>query len=164
MRLSLDAAHALALGALTRAGVSPANAEFVATALVAAEADGLASHGLSRVPAYADQAKAGKVNGTVEPLVRTTGTGAVMVDARDGFAFPPSPPALRAPKRWRRVRASSASASRTRITPAWSAITSSRWPSVDWWRWRWAIRRRASRRGRRQGAVRHQPDRVRLPT
>jgi (2R)-3-sulfolactate dehydrogenase (NADP+) len=88
MRLSLDAAHALALGALTRANVAPKNAETVAKALVAAEADGLASHGLSRVPAYADQSWAGKVDGQAVPQIRKTGTGAIMVDARDGFAFP----------------------------------------------------------------------------
>jgi (2R)-3-sulfolactate dehydrogenase (NADP+) len=88
MQLSLDAAHALALGALARAGVVPKNAEFVAKALVAAEADGLASHGLSRVPAYADQSLAGKVDGKAVPEVRKTASGAVMVDARDGFAFP----------------------------------------------------------------------------
>ena len=88
MHLSLDAAHALALGALTRAGVTPPNAAFVAKALVAAEADGLASHGLSRVPAYADQSMAGKVDGQAVPEVRKTASGAVMVDARDGFAFP----------------------------------------------------------------------------
>jgi (2R)-3-sulfolactate dehydrogenase (NADP+) len=86
--LSLADAHALAVDVLTAAGVSQANAEAVAKALVAAEADGLAGHGLSRLPAYADQARAGKVDGKAEPALREAAAAALMVDARDGFAFP----------------------------------------------------------------------------
>ncbi len=87
-RLSLMAARDLASRVLRAANVSEANAASVAKALVAAEADGLSSHGLSRLPAYADQAKAGKVDGHAVPGVRETAPGAVQVDARDGFAFP----------------------------------------------------------------------------
>lgn len=86
--LALSAAHDLALRVLITAGTLPANAEAVALALVAAEADGLASHGLSRLPAYADQVRAGKVDGSAVPEIRRTAPSAVMVDARDGFAFP----------------------------------------------------------------------------
>ena len=52
-RLSLSEAEALVAGALTRARTSEENAGSVARALVAAEADGLKGHGLSRVPGYA---------------------------------------------------------------------------------------------------------------
>jgi (2R)-3-sulfolactate dehydrogenase (NADP+) len=86
--ISLAEAHALAARALVAAGTSPANAEAVADALVAAEADGLASHGLSRVAAYADQAKAGKVAGQAVPEPRAGTRGALFVDAKDGFAYP----------------------------------------------------------------------------
>jgi (2R)-3-sulfolactate dehydrogenase (NADP+) len=86
--LPLAEAHTLAVAVLTAAGVAPANAEFVAKALVAAEADGLAGHGLSRLPAYADQARAGKVDGKAEPTMREPAAAALMVDAKDGFAFP----------------------------------------------------------------------------
>jgi (2R)-3-sulfolactate dehydrogenase (NADP+) len=86
--LSLPDAHALAVDVLTAAGVARANAEAVAKALVAAEADGLAGHGLSRLPAYADQASAGKVDGKAEPALREQAAAALMVDAKDGFAFP----------------------------------------------------------------------------
>lgn len=86
--LSLSKAHELAVRVLAAAGVTRDNAESVAKALVAAEADGLASHGLSRLPAYADQAKAGKVDGKAAPQATETAPGALMVDARDGFAFP----------------------------------------------------------------------------
>ena len=88
MRLTLEAAEALATQALSAAGTSPANAASVASALVAAEADGQAGHGLSRVPAYADQVKAGKVKGDATPSLRVTGPASLMVDAQDGFAYP----------------------------------------------------------------------------
>ena len=86
--LSLAEAHALAVSVLTVAGVAQPNADAVAKALVAAEADGLAGHGLSRLPAYAEQARAGKVDGKAEPVLRESAAAALMVDARDGFAFP----------------------------------------------------------------------------
>ena len=63
-------------------------ASCVARALVAADADGLPSHGVSRVPFYAAQARAGKVDGRARPSLTQPRTGAVRVDARDGFAFP----------------------------------------------------------------------------
>jgi (2R)-3-sulfolactate dehydrogenase (NADP+) len=87
-KLSLMAARDLAQRVLCAAGVSEDNALVVAKALVAAEADGLASHGLSRLPAYADQAKAGKVDGNAKATLTETAPGALCVDARDGFAFP----------------------------------------------------------------------------
>ena len=86
--LSLPQAQQLAVDVLTAAGVAPANAEYVARALVAAEADGQAGHGLSRLAAYTDQARAGKVDGKAEPVLTETAPAALLVDARDGFAFP----------------------------------------------------------------------------
>jgi (2R)-3-sulfolactate dehydrogenase (NADP+) len=86
--LSLVQAHGLAVRALVAAGATVENAEAVARALVAAEADGLAGHGLSRVPAYADQAVAGKVDGRASPRLRQTAPAVLNVDAADGFAFP----------------------------------------------------------------------------
>ncbi|MBV8537678.1 MAG: Ldh family oxidoreductase [Alphaproteobacteria bacterium] len=86
--LSLMAAREIARRVLQAAGTAPANAESVARALVAAEADGLASHGLSRLPAYADQAKAGKVVGDAVAVLTETAPGALKVDAKCGFAFP----------------------------------------------------------------------------
>jgi (2R)-3-sulfolactate dehydrogenase (NADP+) len=86
--LSIAEATALAAAALQAAGTSPENARIVAEALVAAEADGLGSHGLSRVPAYADQAGSGKVQGAAVPMLETPTPAVVRVDAKDGFAFP----------------------------------------------------------------------------
>ncbi len=88
MKVALPELHRLAAAALCAANTSPENAAAVADALVAAEADGIASHGLSRVPFYADQARSGKVDGQARPVVTTPATAAVVVDACHGFAFP----------------------------------------------------------------------------
>lgn len=73
---------------LTRHETAPANAASVAAALVAAQIDGHAGHGLSRLPAYAAQAKSGKVAGHAVPTAVPAGAAAIRVDAGHGFAFP----------------------------------------------------------------------------
>ncbi|MFQ5936121.1 MAG: Ldh family oxidoreductase [Acidiferrobacterales bacterium] len=78
----------LATQALVAANTSQENARVVAKALVAADADGLSSHGVSRIPFYADQSLAGKVDGRATPALNVTARAAVCVDARDGFAYP----------------------------------------------------------------------------
>ena len=65
--LTLAEAEALVADALVRCRTSEPNARSVARALVAAEADGLKGHGLSRVATYAAQAKVGKVDGFATP-------------------------------------------------------------------------------------------------
>jgi (2R)-3-sulfolactate dehydrogenase (NADP+) len=84
----LDHLRTLAAAVLERAKTRSDNARIVAEALIAAEADGLGSHGLSRLPAYADQALAGKVDGFARPTVESAGPAAIRVDAATGFAFP----------------------------------------------------------------------------
>ena len=86
--LTLEALHDLAVEVLCASRTSRDNATAVAEALVAAEADGLAGHGASRLPSYADQAVAGKVDGFATPGLSETATAAVRVDARNGFAYP----------------------------------------------------------------------------
>jgi (2R)-3-sulfolactate dehydrogenase (NADP+) len=86
--LTLVQAEKLVAGALVRCRTSWENAAIVARALVAAEADGLKGHGLSRVPSYAAQAKVGKVDGLATPAVERRRPGAAVVDAANGFAFP----------------------------------------------------------------------------
>ena len=61
--LTLVQAEGLVVRTLTRCRTSIDNARSVARALVAAEADGLKGHGLSRVPTYAAQAKVRKIDG-----------------------------------------------------------------------------------------------------
>jgi (2R)-3-sulfolactate dehydrogenase (NADP+) len=87
-RLSLAAAEALARDAFIRANTAPDTAACVARALIAAEADGQPAHGLVRVPTYAAQAKAGKVDGHARPTAELTRPGSLLVDAHFGFAYP----------------------------------------------------------------------------
>lgn len=86
--LTLAQAESFVAAALMRCKTSAANAAIVARALVAAEADGLKGHGLSRVPSYAAQAKIGKVNGQVQPRIEHVTPALIRVDAGFGFAYP----------------------------------------------------------------------------
>lgn len=86
--LSLREAEELVVQTLAHARTSDANARSVARALVAAEADGLKGHGLSRVPSYAAQAKVGKVDGFAKPQLAWARPGQFAVDAANGFAYP----------------------------------------------------------------------------
>ena len=86
--LPLPALHALLKEVLLAHDTSEANAEQVAAALVAAEADGQAGHGASRVPSYAAQSRSGKVDGHAVPKLSKVAAAALRVDARGGFAFP----------------------------------------------------------------------------
>ena len=87
-RLRLDELHTLIVDILIAHHTARGNAERVARALVAAEADGQKGHGASRAPSYAAQARSGKVDGHAVPeAIRLTDTAAV-IDARDGFAYP----------------------------------------------------------------------------
>ncbi len=59
-----------------------------ASALVYADARGLASHGVARVAQYATHLANGRADGTAQPeIVRAKG-GAVLIDARCGLALP----------------------------------------------------------------------------
>lgn len=78
----------LIIAALAKAGASPAQASATATALVAAEASGLPSHGLSRVTMYVAHLKAGRVLGDAVPMIQNQRASAVLIDAGNGFAFP----------------------------------------------------------------------------
>ena len=86
--IRLDALQDLASRALGRAGANPAMATTTAHALVYADARGLASHGVSRVPQYATHLKNGRADGTAQPLVLCGKGGAMLIDARCGLAFP----------------------------------------------------------------------------
>lgn len=94
--LRLDEAEDLAAAALEASGTSSGNARATARALVAAEADGQAGHGLSRVASYALHARCGKVDGRAVPRVERAGAAALRVDAGQGFAYPAVDAALAA--------------------------------------------------------------------
>jgi (2R)-3-sulfolactate dehydrogenase (NADP+) len=86
--LTVGEAHAMIAGALTASDTSIENADAVARALVGAELVGQGGHGLRRVPAYAAQARAGKVKGHAVPRAERVRPGAVKIDAGFGFAYP----------------------------------------------------------------------------
>jgi (2R)-3-sulfolactate dehydrogenase (NADP+) len=88
--ITINAAEleALIAAALVASNTSAANARSVARALAQAEIDGQKGHGLSRVPIYAAQARAGKVDGHAIPQARQTRPGSLMIDVANGFVFP----------------------------------------------------------------------------
>lgn len=73
--------------ALERSGATPAMAAATAAALVAAELDGIPSHGASRIPQYCGHVKNGRATGTAVPKVVRERGGACLVDAGGGLAF-----------------------------------------------------------------------------
>ena len=79
---------ALATRALAHAGANPAMAAVTARALVAADAQGLPSHGVARITQYAAHLRNGRADGTATPEVVASRGGALLVDARCGLAFP----------------------------------------------------------------------------
>ncbi len=86
--MTLPAAIDQVAGQFVAAGVSEANARSVARALVAAEADGLKGHGLSRVPTYLAMVRSGKIDGRAEPRAERPKPAVIAIDALDGFAYP----------------------------------------------------------------------------
>lgn len=88
LRLSLDEARAYAARALETFGAEAGNAAITARALVAAEADGLGSHGLTRLPSYSAMVSAGKIDGHARPVSRRAAPSVLVVDAGNGFAYP----------------------------------------------------------------------------
>ncbi len=88
LTLGIDELRTLAADALSASGIASEHARCVADALVAADADGIASHGVSRIPFYADQARSGKVDGYAVPICTSPKNAVVAVDAGNGFAYP----------------------------------------------------------------------------
>ncbi len=88
MLTTYEEINSLVQSALIHAGASPSQAQATAQALVIAEASGLPSHGLSRVSMYVSHLKAGRVIGNAEPVIKNQRPSAVLIDARNGFAFP----------------------------------------------------------------------------
>ena len=86
--LSIEDATRLATRALRKAGAGEAMAASTARALVRAEAQGLASHGLSRVLQYATHLQNGRADGNALPAVVRHKGAALLVDAKQGLAFP----------------------------------------------------------------------------
>jgi (2R)-3-sulfolactate dehydrogenase (NADP+) len=88
MMVSAEELRGLVAAALRRAGANEAMAAATARALVLAEAQGIGSHGLSRVAQYATHLRNGRVDGAALPRVLRGKGGAAVVDAGEGLAFP----------------------------------------------------------------------------
>src|SRR5258707_1827416 len=73
--------------ALVRSGASTAMAAATARALAAAECEGLASNGASRIPQYCGHLRNGRAKGSAIPVVARDSRAACVVDARGGLAF-----------------------------------------------------------------------------
>jgi (2R)-3-sulfolactate dehydrogenase (NADP+) len=73
--------------ALEKSGATPAMAAATAAALVAAELDGIPSHGASRIPQYCGHVRNGRATGSAVPQVVRGRGGACLVDAGGGLAF-----------------------------------------------------------------------------
>lgn len=73
--------------ALTRCGATRSMAEATARALRAAEEEGIASHGASRIPQYCGHLKNGRATGGAEAKVARDSKAACLVDAQGGLAF-----------------------------------------------------------------------------
>ncbi len=86
--VSLEQLQTLVSRALTRAGASKSMAQSTAQALVAAEAEGLGGHGLSRVALYCLHLREGRALGKAKPKILKRKGATVLVDAGGGLAFP----------------------------------------------------------------------------
>lgn len=86
--ISISNAEALIAQALSANGVPEPAAASVASALVAAEAEGQVGHGFSRLTDYVAQVRSGKIRAIAEATLRQVQTTSVVVDAGFGFAYP----------------------------------------------------------------------------
>lgn len=87
MKVAAEELARLVSGALQRAGANVEMANVTAWALVTAEAQGLGSHGLSRVAQYQTHLRNGRANGAARPHVLRRRGGTLVVDAEEGLAF-----------------------------------------------------------------------------
>ena len=78
----------LATRALKRAGASQKMALVTARALVAAEMEGLGTHGLSRVALYCQHLREGRADGKAKAKVIMRKGATCLIDAAGGLAFP----------------------------------------------------------------------------
>jgi (2R)-3-sulfolactate dehydrogenase (NADP+) len=88
MQITLEQVEAVAVAALRRAGAVEPQAVPVARSVRAAEAEGTRGIGLGYLPWYCGHLRVGKIIGDAVPAVAQPRPGAIVVDARGGFAHP----------------------------------------------------------------------------
>ena len=87
MKKNPDALLALARAALEKAGADSKMAEAAARHLVAAEEQGLPTHGMSRVPFYCAMLRNGRADGAACPAMVADRAGVCLIDNRDGLPY-----------------------------------------------------------------------------
>ena len=87
MKVAITELQTLVADQLRRAGANQLMADSTARSLVLAEAQGLSSHGLSRVAQYVSHLRNGRVYGEAIPTVLNRKGGALLIDAEEGLAF-----------------------------------------------------------------------------
>ncbi len=78
----------LAQTALEKAGAHSKMAEAAAAHVVRAEEQGLATHGLSRIPFYCSMLKNGRADGAATPQMAADHAAVCLIDNRDGLPYP----------------------------------------------------------------------------
>ncbi len=86
-RLSIDELTQLVTRALKKAGASKSMAQATAQALVAADMDGLATHGVARVALYTQHLRDGRANGKAKAKIIRKKGGTCLIDAAGGLAY-----------------------------------------------------------------------------
>ena len=87
MKKDTQALFQLAVTALERAGANPRMARSTAQHLVAAEEQGLATHGMSRVPFYCGMLRRGRAVGDAEPRLVADRGAVCLLDNADGLPY-----------------------------------------------------------------------------
>jgi (2R)-3-sulfolactate dehydrogenase (NADP+) len=88
MQISAEKLQTLATQALAHAGASPHAAACAARALVAADLQGIGSHGVSRIPLYAAHLRHRRVIGEAIPHIAHERKAACLIDAGNGMGYP----------------------------------------------------------------------------
>lgn len=86
-KVTLEELTALTVRALEKAGASHTMAQATADALIAAEAEGLSGHGVSRVALYCQHLREGRADRRARPSVVHEKASACLIDAGGGLAY-----------------------------------------------------------------------------
>ena len=84
--LSLDDLRALSMRCLTVNGCNEPNAAAITRAVIVAEGDDCASHGVIRLPGYVRSFRSGFANGDADPTVSQQAPAVLRVEGDNGFA------------------------------------------------------------------------------
>jgi (2R)-3-sulfolactate dehydrogenase (NADP+) len=87
MKKSAEDLFRLARTALEKAGAHSKMAEAAARHLVSAEEQGLATHGMSRVPFYCAMLRNGRADGSSHPAMVADRSAVCLIDNRDGLPY-----------------------------------------------------------------------------